>query len=120
MIANSRLELLALHRVIMEAKFAGDLSDTSIGTSPLVATIAERTIESLARIDSDGKWLEWQKGDPGRKEWEISQSRIDLREWPELEHDQKVRIARIAISPLTLTDELIERYVAELDEASRG
>lgn len=56
-------ELLALFRMLREAKFDSDPNDREIAGSPIAAEICEKTVEALIKADrsenAEKKWREW-------------------------------------------------------------
>jgi len=54
---NDKWELLALHRVFIEAKFSEDPNDRDILASPIVCKMYERIFSELKK--SEEKWDDW-------------------------------------------------------------
>lgn len=56
-------ELLALFRMLREAKFDSEPNDLEIAGSPIAAEICEKTVEALIKADrsenAEKKWREW-------------------------------------------------------------
>ena len=116
-------ELLALHRTIMEAKFHEHLEQIEIAGSPLVASVANRVLDAI--IESEHQthgpersrvWEEWRQVSPAKRQWRIALSRVDPSGlWPSWSWDEKKHFAELLLSPLSATEELLDRFIREAD-----
>ncbi len=112
---NNYNELMALHRVVMEAKFSLQPNDPGIQGSPLVSMIANQTIESLIEmeVEKEGeaarlKWQEWRKISPDRKEYQFIQAKLKSdASWKTWSFDEQAKYVKDLASPLEITDELV-------------
>jgi hypothetical protein len=112
-------ELMALHRVIMEAKFCPDPNDLLIQGSPLVSAIANRVVEVLKVMDLDKegeaarqKWQEWRQISPERREYRLVKSRIRSDTfWKNWNLEEQKMYVRDLVSPLQISDELINQLL---------
>lgn len=108
-------ELMALHRVVLEAKFSENPNNPAIQGSPFVATIANQVIEALMSVDiskegesSRVKWQAWRTISPERREYQIVKAKIRAEAlWKTWSFDEQVNYVRILVSPFQISDELI-------------
>ena len=116
---SDHYELMALHRVIMEAKFAEDPNDPCIQGSPLVSAIADRVVESLIEMDinkygedSHLRWQEWRKVDLERREYKIIKTKLQSKDsLKNLDSDGYSEYVKCLFSPLQISDELIDQLL---------
>ncbi|BAZ04017.1 hypothetical protein [Calothrix sp. NIES-3974] len=116
---NNYDELIALHRVVMEAKFSTDPNDPVIQGSPLVSTVANQVVEALIEmeVEKEGeasrlKWQEWRQLSPERREYQIIQAKLKSDfSWKKWNPDEQVKYVRDLASPLQVTDELISNLL---------
>lgn len=110
--------LLALHRLIIAAKFSESLMDTALSTSPVVARIANDVVEALMSSARTGggtmdvsDWEEWRFLNPDRREWSVALNRARADNWSELNaSDRKERID-LLIAPFKLSEDNYEVFV---------
>jgi hypothetical protein len=113
-------ELMALHRVIMEAKFSIDPNDLEIQRSPMVANIANQVVEALIDMEvskegesSRSKWQEWRKFSPDRREYKIVQAKIKSEAlWKTWSFDEQKTYIKDLVSPLQISDELVSQLIS--------
>ncbi len=113
-------ELMALHRVIMEAKFSIDPNDLEIQLSPMVAKIADQVVEVLIEMEvikegesSRLKWQEWREISPDRREYQIVQTKIKSEVlWKTWSFNEQKTYVRNLFSPFQISDELISELVS--------
>jgi hypothetical protein len=116
-------ELIALHRVVMEAKFSIDPNDPAIQGSPLVAIIADQVIEALMNVEiskegeaSRIKWQRWREISPERREYQIIQDKIRAEAlWKAWSFDEQADYIKILVSPLTISEELINELINSIN-----
>ncbi len=116
-------ELMALHRVVMEAKFSIDPNDSAIQGSPLVATISDQVVEALMNIEiskegeaSRVKWQKWREISPERREYQIIQAKIRAEaSWKAWSFDEQTGYIKILVSPLTISEELINELINSIN-----
>jgi hypothetical protein len=112
-------QLMALHRVMMEAKFTTDPNDSDIQGSPLVAAIAHQIVETLAEMDSGktgeaarSKWQAWRTISPERREYQIIQTKLSSAPgWRTLSASEQTQYVKDLVSPLLISDELIRQLI---------
>lgn len=117
---NNYYELMALHRVIMEAKFSIDPNDLEIQRSPMVANIANQVVEALIEMEvskegesSRSKWQEWRRFSTDRREYKIIQTKIKAEAlWKTWSLDDQKTYVKDLISPLQISDELISKLIS--------
>jgi hypothetical protein len=96
-------QLMALHRVMMEAKFTTDPNDFDIQGSPLVAAIAHQIVKSLTEMDS-GK-----TGEAARSKWQAWRTISPERRT--LSASEQTQYVKDLVSPLLISDELIRQLI---------
>lgn len=120
-------ELLALHRVILEAKFGTYIQDEPIIGSPLVANIAERVIDTIIALEIEqgnfqapDKWNEWRQIDPTRREWKAALQYIKntRKYWDSLDNMQKRDHVRVILSPFLLSSDKLEEFIRQANHSS--
>jgi hypothetical protein len=117
-------ELLALHRVIMEAKFSAPLHDSAIVASPFVAAIADRVLNALIEKERQAnqpekaeQWAAWRMISPERREWGIALTYAKHCgcHWYEWSKEQRHNYVQVLLSPFTISLELLESFCQEVD-----
>jgi hypothetical protein len=115
-------ELLALQRVIMEARYCEIASDTAISASPMVADIHRRVLDAIIVADlpaglSPENWRKWLVMDEGRREWEIALKRAGQHySWKTLSRDEKRSFASDLLAPFEVSDELLNKFLIRADD----
>lgn len=115
-------ELLALQRVIMEARYCEIASDTAISASPMVADMHKRVLDAIIAADlpaglSPESWRKWLVMDEGRREWEIALKRVGQHySWKTLSRDEKRSLASDLLAPFVVSDYLLEKFLTRADE----
>lgn len=120
-------ELLALHRVILEAKFSLPVRDRDIASSTLVASLAERIIEKIIYVEikqgdsaAQEKWDNWRRIDFNRYEWKIALQHIrESREyWDTLNPEEKRSYAKLILSPFQPTPNVMDEFIKQAGQES--
>ena len=125
---DSYVELLALHRALLELQWVSEPNDPAIIGSSFVADIANRVLDELIAIENAAKrtsraedWRQWRELTPDRREFQRLKKRLEsLQQW-ETDEEQKECIRCLA-SPFVLSDDLIETLIRrgeKEDAASR-
>jgi hypothetical protein len=112
-------QLMALHRVMMEAKFTPEPNDRDIQGSPLVAAIADQIVECLTDMDSAktgaaarSKWQAWRTISPERREYQIIQAKLNSESaWRKLSAAEQTQYVKDLVSPLLISDQLIRELI---------
>ncbi|GAB3259858.1 hypothetical protein [Chitinimonas naiadis] len=127
MIVDDKYHLLALHRVIMQAKFDGDPSDTAIPFSPIVSGMANQIVdEIISALNQENNpqeaaaWNEWRLVEPGRKEYFLIEKRYrdNVAHDPSGEFDRD-ELLMVLSAPLRLS-EVAKRAILEAARAPSG
>lgn len=107
-------ELIALDKVLREAKFSEEPQDHTIAGSPIVAKLARRTRAALQqRFPTSEVEYEVQ---PGRREWMISvRTARRAHLWQDWSRHEKESHVRDLLSPYDVSDANIERFIDEVD-----
>ncbi len=119
--------LFALFRVLLEAKFHENPSDTDIAVSRLVADLAVQVRDCLRQVEvgregdaAQRKWEQWLTISPKRTEWRLAKAyavRMWRDVWPRWKDEDRQRVIATLFSPFILTPEMATRFAAELDGA---
>lgn len=122
---SSYLDLLALHRIILEAKFCGSPSDPAVALSPRTATIANQVVDSIVGVlESENRgaeaeeWRAWRMGLSGRdREFGVVKSLLEkiLDEWAGYSYEEKVEAIRDFAAPFVPSDKEIEGLIEYAD-----
>lgn len=120
-------KLLALHRALMQAKFARNPIDPVISGSPFIAEMAEQIVNTLVAMEVERGYPEraeaWKiRIDPNGELWQIALSRISSADettfaaWGKWSFEEKKHYAKILISPFIADDGLLQKFVQEADQ----
>ena len=117
---NNKGELLALHRLFLEAKYNNSPVDHVIHSSPIVKDIYERLHQLLVEEDEKNPprtitgrsqgWLEWRQLELHVDKIDIIKQRLKDRyssHWNEMSHESQVETIENLACPLIPTVELI-------------
>ena len=117
------MELLALHRALMEAKFHPNPEHREIQGSPFVARIAERVVDALIQYEisernktAGDSWISWR--DATKHDLCLNVVRQRLAEtsriiWDNMTSDARRAYVRDLLSPLIAGDDLIGNLIDE-------
>ncbi len=112
-------ELLALHNVLMEAKFHENPFKPEIQHSPYVQNIANKVFEALVNSEftanglDKASWLSWREADKDRREVILLINKISTEpSWSDMSKDERIEYIRIFMAPLIL-EEKLEQGIAE-------
>ncbi len=111
-------ELLALHNVLMEAKFHDNPFKPEIQLSPHVQSLANKVFETLISVEApapgfskDG-WLNWQMASKDRREVQVLLRKISSDpNWVNLSQSERVGYIQTFMAPLKLAKELQSEIV---------
>ncbi len=111
-------ELLALHNVLMEAKFHDNPLKPEIQLSPHVQSLANKVFDTLISVeapapgfDRDG-WLSWRETSKDRREVQVLLNKISSDEnWVNLSQSERVEYIQIFMAPLKLSKKLQSEIV---------
>lgn len=118
--------LLALHRAIIEAKFAEASMQTELMGSPFLARAASQLVDALkakenelGMQDSFKRWKEWQEINPNRKEWYIAVNYIASHAsiWNSWDNTQREEFVQVVASPYNIIDDLLYTFISEVNDA---
>lgn len=116
---TDRMELYALHRALMEAKFHAEPDASEVQASPYVASVAHRVLDALIQAEEDeanaraaAGWRDWRRGE--QHDWLRRFVLARLAEHPQLTPAQRDEYVRTLAAPLTVGD----AWVAEVIEAA--
>ena len=120
-------ELLALHRLILAAKFGEAALEGPLHGSSLIAAIAERVLAALIEADCtrDGpvaaeRWRVWRQLDPSRREWKVAVQRAsECARWDDWSEAERVGYSELVLAPFILPDELRDSFLAQVTTSRR-
>jgi hypothetical protein len=112
-------ELLALHKVLMAAKFHPESNLPECQGNPLVASIANRVCETLIDIEraagnikSVAEWEQWRTADMERLESKLLLKRIsESNWWPSADESSRRTFINAFMAPLKLNDKDIQHVI---------
>lgn len=113
-------ELLALHKVLMAAKFHPEPNLPECQGNPLVASIADRVCETLIEIERSAgnkkavaEWERWRTADMERLESKLLLKRISASNWwSSADENSRRTFINAFMAPLKLNDKDIQ-YIIE-------
>lgn len=125
---NNYYELLAIHKVMMEARFSSHPNDPEVAGSPVAASLHERVIDKLISIDAANRgesardeWLAWLELTKDHKEWSVALERAygDNRwdTWGEME--QRF-FAMTLLAPFDVSESLLAEFVNKVHNTRRA
>jgi len=120
--------LLALHKAILEVKFSDNQTSLELFGSPFLASAANQITEILiakeAALDigsSNESWKKWRAIDESRREWGIAIIRTAQHStiWRSWTDEERKDFARIALSPFTVSEQLLNVFVTQVNHSSQ-
>jgi hypothetical protein len=110
-IVDDPYELLALHRALLEAKFAREPEDRDIAGSLLVAALANRVVTELAR--SEPGWAEWRRAEKHPARVDVVKRRIrEASMWASWSRQERATYVNTLLSPLEASEALLDELVS--------
>ncbi|MDR6724830.1 hypothetical protein J2W91_003316 [Paenibacillus amylolyticus] len=124
LIVEEETELLALHRVIFEAKFNLSPSDIDIQASPYTAELAQRVLRTIVKVQSATdmnkieRWSNWLEH---KKEWIWERClsymlKIQPSHWIRMDYSKKCDYVQWLFSPYDLLEVDVERFIGEVEK----
>ena len=114
-------ELMALHRALMEAKFASDPDNRYIAASPIVNAVMARIIDALQTHHRarghDDDWAHWRRSPSAERLARIRDAAAREPGWPTLDEADKQALLRAIAAPFELTDATLEATRQAVDRA---
>lgn len=120
---NDYGEMVALFRALMVAKFARDQIVPELPGSPFIASMFNRLAHALNKMEIErGKperanW--YMEIVPDSERWQIAvrdAAHVEKRIWDQFSSDERQTIAKTHLAPFLFTDEMINRFIAQVDE----
>ena len=113
--------LVALDKVLREAKFNPSPVDGAIAASPIVADLSRRVRDAVnVRTFGTASLDREDMIEPGWREWVVSvQAAHRLMSWSTWTREKKAEVARDLLSPFGVSDENLGLFLDEVD-SSRG
>lgn len=111
-------ELVALDKVLREAKFGTAPVDATIAASPIVADLSRRVRDAI-NVQTYGAPNPVDREDmirPEWREWAASvQAANRLTSWHAWTYETKTEVARDLLSPFGLSDQILALFIDEVD-----
>jgi hypothetical protein len=114
---SDRMELYALHRALMEAKFHAEPDASEVQASPYVASVAHRVLDALIQAEeasgdtrAAAGWRDWRRGE--QHDWLRRFVLARLAEHPRLTPAQRDEYVRTLAAPLTVGDAWVAEVIA--------
>ena len=114
---SDRMELYALHRALMEAKFHASPDAPEVQASPYVATVAHRVLDALIQAEEAASnaraaagWRDWRRGE--QHDWLRRFVLARLAEHPQLTPRQRDEYVRTLAAPLIVDDAWVAEVIA--------
>jgi hypothetical protein len=116
--------LLALHRAIIEAKFAENPTQAELLGSPILAGVANRLVDVLVQREAElgvqqarDNWQKWREINATRREWGVVVKYIVNHAavwhgWTDIERKETIQIM---LSPYVVSEEKLENLIAEVN-----
>ena len=111
-------ELLALHNVLMEAKFHENPLKPEIQLSPHVQSLANKVFETLISVEAPAPgfdrngWLSWREASKDRREVQMLLNKISSdANWGNLCQSERVKYIQTFMAPLKLSEKLQSQLV---------
>ena len=100
-------ELLALHRSLFEAQFATDPHSRDVPGSPLLASLANRVVDTLTQHDP--RWAEWRVASNHLDRVAIVRRRLPEEPgWSGMSQSERETHVRNHLAPLIPDDRLLQ------------
>jgi hypothetical protein len=120
--------LLALHKIIIEAKFPENPSSTEIPGSPFLAQVSNQIVEILIQKEKDlGKesaimWQKWREIDENRREWYSATQYLIFHKdiWTTWDRHQQEDFVHTLLSPFIIQPELLDAFINSINNATDG
>lgn len=118
-------ELLALHKIALEAKFHIDPDDRDIADSPIAATLANRIVEALQNAETlrgkperASEWARWRKVDFKGRFWKNTVRFLRNHDkWSSMSQTERRDLAATLLAPFQISEadyQELEKQVAAL------
>lgn len=115
-------KLLALYKALMLVKFSQNPIDPVLVGSPYIAEMLTETVASLAQMEIERghpqEAEQWKtlRIDSKGKTWHLMLEHARTSDlWQQWSSDEKMKYAQILLSPFETTDDLLAKFVAEVD-----
>lgn len=117
--------ILNLHKALLEAKFHENPDNENVPPSPIIADLCNKLVDVLTKMDEEknekniGRWDYWRtlKNQTFYKD-RAKKNAIMYSRWKDLSKDEKIKFTINILSPFIATNEEIEGFITEVDEAT--
>ncbi|WP_340399395.1 SMI1/KNR4 family protein [Paenibacillus sp. FSL H8-0079] len=124
LLVEEETELLALHRVLLEAKFNLSPSDYHIQASPFAAELAQRVLKTIVElqaatdVNKKERWSNWLEQ---KKDWIWERCLSYMLKtppfhWRTMEQVTKCKYVKWLFSPYDPSEEDVTRFIDELEK----
>jgi hypothetical protein len=114
-------DLLALHKGLMESRYCTTPYDSYVSGSPRLADIHRNVVAAIRSANlpaglSPDSWDKWLAIDEDRREWRVALDRAaNSSRWQKLDYSEKCEIATNLLSPFTVDEEVLGKFVEAAD-----
>jgi hypothetical protein len=114
-------DLLALHKGLMESRYCTTPYDSYVSGSPRLADIHRNVVAAIRSANlpaglSPDSWDKWLAIDEDRREWRVALDRAaNSSRWQELDYSEKCEVATNLLSPFTVDEEVLGKFVEAAD-----
>jgi len=126
---DGKWELIALHRIILEAKYNESPVDLDVQGSPFSKFIYEKVFSLLIdHYESEGdkkeveRWLDWRKLDGNSLQIDNLKNRLSIihsSNWAPLSDENKVEYINCLTTPYLASETLVQELVEFADNVHR-
>jgi len=114
-------DLLALHKGLMESRYCTTPYDSYVSGSPRLADIHRNVVAAIRSANlpaglSPDSWDKWLAIDEDRREWRVALDRAaNSSRWQKLDYSEKCEVATNLLSPFTVDEEVLGKFVEAAD-----
>jgi len=114
-------DLLALHKGLMESRYCTTPYDSYVSGSPRLADIHRNVVAAIRSANlpaglSPDSWDKWLAIDEDHREWRVAMDRAaNSSRWQKLDYSEKCEVATNLLSPFTVDEEVLGKFVEAAD-----
>ena len=112
--------ILNLHKALLEAKFHINPDNINVSSSPFIADFCNELVDALTIMDegTGRSWDEWRmlKNHSFYRDRALKNALSDNM-WLKMNKEQKVKMVKNLLSPFKATEDEIEKFIKDVNEA---